>query len=95
MGYIFIHEFTQSGKQYEGATLSPGRVNGKHYHDRIDINLESPVINSVSQGLERMKVYIDPYRYNAKGPLWKGECHGYNNERTLRLFAALCIVSWL
>ena len=69
MGFVFTHEFSEDGKQYEGATLSLGRKNQKRYRDRIDIIFESPVIAGISQGLERIRVYIDPYREKDKNTL--------------------------
>ncbi|MCK5360410.1 MAG: hypothetical protein KAJ95_07270, partial [Gammaproteobacteria bacterium] len=94
MGFVFIHEFTEGGKQYEGATLSLGRKNQKRYRDRIDIIFESPVIAGISQGLERIRVYIDPYRENDKKTLWQGATATLNNSHAESLFAALSEVSW-
>jgi hypothetical protein len=63
MGFVFVHEFNDNGQLYEGATLSFGRVNAtnRRYRDRLDIILESPVVDGSSQGLARLRVYVDPY----------------------------------
>lgn len=94
MGFIFVHEYTQDGNQYEGATLSLGRVNNKRYRDRIDIIVESAVIDGVSQGLQRSRIYIDPYREDDKQPLWQSESSASENHYAADLFAALSNVSW-
>jgi hypothetical protein len=95
MGFIFVHEYTHNGQQYEGATLSLGRVNNKRYRDRIDIIVESPVVDGVSQGVQRSRIYIDPYRETDKKPLWQGESLADNNQYITEIFAALSHVSWL
>lgn len=71
MGFVFVHDYQDPGDSqlYEGVTLSLGRVNDKKYRDRIDLIFESPVIGGESQGLSRVRVYIDPYM-GAKEPLW-------------------------
>ena len=94
MGFIFVHEFSRNGQQYEGATLSLGRVNNKRYRDRIDIIVESPVVNGVSQGIERCRIYIDPYRQDDKKPLWQNEGLACNKPVYQTLFSALSHVSW-
>lgn len=69
MAFIFVHEYTKDGQLYEGATLSLGCKNHKRYRDRLDIIVESPVIDGVSQGFERLRVFVDPYT-GEKAPLW-------------------------
>jgi len=71
MGFLFVHDYQDPEEQqlYEGVTLSLGRIKDKKYRDRIDLIFESPVIDGVSQGLSRVRVYIDPFM-GAKEPLW-------------------------
>ena len=94
IGFIFVHEYTHNGQQYEGATLSLGRVNNKRYRDRIDIIVESPVVDGVSRGQQRSRIYIDPYRTDDKKLLWQDESAACENQYAVELFAALSHVSW-
>jgi hypothetical protein len=48
MAFIFFHEFNEDGQVYEGATLSLGRKNNKRYRDRLDIIIESPIVDGLS-----------------------------------------------
>ncbi|MDH5394017.1 MAG: hypothetical protein OEY11_12585 [Gammaproteobacteria bacterium] len=93
MGFVFVHDFDDDGQLYEGVTYSLGRVKDKKYRDRIDLILESPVYAEKSQGLSRMRVYIDPYM-TAKEPLW-ASTHGDNlSHDALQLFDQLADCSW-
>ena len=73
MGFIFLHEITEEDAKFEGATLSLGRVNGRKYRDRLDVVLESKILDESSQGLSRVRIFIDPYRSNNKETLWNKE----------------------
>jgi len=94
MAFIFVHEYTCDGKKYEGATLSLGRKNNKRYRDRIDIIVESPVIEGVSMGVQRCRIFIDPYKADHKEPLWQGELKAAEHPLIEDLFAALSHISW-
>jgi hypothetical protein len=94
MGFVFVHEYTHLDRQCEGATLSFGRLHEKCYRDRIDIIVEAPVVKGISQCLERVKVYVDPYRQDDKLPLWQGDIPSFKNEHAFPLFAVLSNVSW-
>jgi len=86
MGFVFAHDYQDpdDGQLYEGMTLSLGRVNDKKYRDRIDLIFESHVIGGVSQGLSRVRVFIDPYM-GAKEPLW-----AYTLKQNLGNYAYAC-----
>lgn len=94
MGFIFCHEYSQNGEHFEGATLSFGRVYEKRYRDRIDIIMEAKVVDGVSQGYTRTRVYIDPYREGAKEPLWQANLGATELATGESLFALLSSVSW-
>ncbi len=63
MGFIFVHDCLEEGTRYEGMTFSFGRVaTGQARHrDRFDLILESEVSNGSSQGLSRVRAYVDPF----------------------------------
>jgi hypothetical protein len=69
MGFIFVHEFTEDGQRYEGATLSFGRVKDKRFRDRLDLIVEAPVAAGGVGEFSRLRVFIDPFRAE-KAPLW-------------------------
>lgn len=94
MGFVFCHEFTEGSKLFEGATLSLGRKNAKRYRDRIDIIIESLVVDGVSQGFSRVRIYIDPYREEEKAPLWQSVLSETDLENATRLFETLSSLSW-
>jgi hypothetical protein len=103
MGFIFVHEYTENQgldkkNDYEGATLSLGRrvkdKGNQRYRDRIDIIVESPVINGISQGLQRTRIYIDPYCKQNKEPLWQGELDSTHKPPLTQLFNSLSDTSW-
>ena len=93
MGFVFSHEFTDGIKQYEGATFSLGRVNNKRYRDRLDIIVESEVIQGVSQGFSRMRLYIDPWQ-GVADPLWVTQIDKPRAASAHHLFAHLSRLSW-
>jgi len=93
MGFVFVHDFDDNGKKYEGVNLSLGRINNKKYRDRLDIILESPIGNGKSQGLKRVRLYVDPYEQNTKDPLYK-TASIEPNEVSKNLFSMLTDLSW-
>lgn len=95
MGYLFAHDYQDQEDQqlYEGMTLSLGRKNNKKYRDRIDLIFESPVIDGVSQGLARIRVYIDPYM-GAKEPLWTYTLSDALSNHAFSCFEQLSSCSW-
>ncbi len=92
MAFIFLHDYVEEGQKFEGATLSLGCKNNKRYRDRIDIIVESPVIDGVSQGFERMRVYIDPYTA-VRGPMWSGISWPEADQVSSQLFDRLSAIS--
>ena len=95
MGFIFMQEATDNGRRFEGANFSLGsRPPGKsRYRNRLDLILESPIINDVSQGLSRLRVYVDPYRTQA-GPLWSETFEPAGGDAAAALFHRLATASW-
>jgi hypothetical protein len=57
MGFVFFQEFTDQDRRYEGAVVSYGRVSAanKRFRDRLDLILESEVVDGISQGLSRIR----------------------------------------
>lgn len=92
MGFIFIHEHVDDGKLFEGATLSLGRKNKKRYRDRLDIIVESPIIDSRSFGLQRLRIYVDPYT-DIKEPLWSQCIDPVKGPHSNTLFSQLSEIS--
>ncbi len=95
MGFLFFQEFNDKDRRFEGVVVSYGRVNSenKRYRDRLDLILESEVIDGCSQGLSRMRLYVDPY-LGTKDPLWQTVKEGAFHEDTMRLFGQLAGLSW-
>jgi hypothetical protein len=92
MAFIFVHEFTEDGELYEGATLSLGCKNNKRYRDRLDIIVEAPVIDGNSQGFKRLRVFVDPYTGD-KAPLWSKVSYPAAGLPSSDLFARLAEIS--
>lgn len=93
MGFIFVHDFNDNGQQFEGATLSLGRVKDKKFRDRIDLIFESPVENESTLGFSRIRVYIDPYM-GAKELLWTCTVSDKLSPHAFELFESLSTCSW-
>lgn len=95
MGFLFVHDYQDPDDQqtYEGITLSLGRVKDKKYRDRIDLIFESPVVDNRSQGLSRVRVYIDPYM-GAKEPLWTYTLEQNLGHQAFSCFDQLAQCSW-
>ena len=95
MGFLFVQEFTENGRQFEGVNLSLGRrtAGQPRYRDRLDLILESPVQDGVSQGFSRLRIYVDPYTGN-KEPLWSTILEHRVSDTTLALFQQLASLSW-
>ena len=70
MGFIFVHEFEEDGKRFEGATLSFGRKTQKRYRDRLDLIVEAEVDGDTIGSLSRLRVFVDPYR-GIEPALWE------------------------
>lgn len=95
MGFVFFQEFTEQDRLYEGVVISYGRVNQENnrFRDRLDVILESEVIDGCSQGLSRLRLYVDPY-LGIKDPLWQHTIEQPAHAGTTALFAHLAGVSW-
>lgn len=95
MGFLFFQEFTDQNRRYEGAIVSYGRINAKNkrFRDRLDIILESEVIDGVSQGLSRIRIFVDPY-LGVKEPLWQGTIDKSFHQESQNLFEHLASLSW-
>lgn len=96
MGFVFFQEFTDQDRLFEGVVASFGRINSENrrFRDRLDVILESEVIDGCSQGLTRMRIYVDPYQGN-KPPLWQQTIDTPSHADSTHLFAYLANVSWL
>lgn len=94
MGFVFVHEYSEGEKKYEGATLSLGRISEKRYRDRLDIILESPVVAGRSSGLGRVRIYVDPFQSDITDPLWCDTQAVINPEVLAPLFERLSSLSW-
>jgi len=94
MGFIFYHEFLDQGQKFEGVTLSFGQIKNKRYRDRFDIILESPIQKECSLGLQRLRLFVDPWRDNNKQLLWQTtvSCQQWESAKTL--FILLAKLSW-
>ena len=93
MGFVFVHEYMDDGQLYEGVTFSIGRAKEKKYRDRIDLILESPVVDENSQAFSRMRVFIDPYT-GTKEPLWTCTVSDNLTSSAYQLFDLLSVASW-
>ena len=64
MGFVFVHDGRDEGDLYEGITFSFGRIaSGRTRHrDRFDLILESEIKDGLSQGLSRVRAYVDPFK---------------------------------
>lgn len=64
MGFVFCHDLCDQEKAFEGFTVSLGRKSkiSSRFRDRLDIIFECPIVDGMSQGLSRVRVYVDPYR---------------------------------
>ena len=95
MGFLFAQEtIDEEGDRFEGINISLGRVNAKRYRDRIDIIIESKIIDNVSSGPSQIRVYVDPYDKDRKAPLWTFKSDIIKSEETNKLFENLAAVSW-
>jgi hypothetical protein len=63
MGFVFLSEIEEGGRRFESVTLSLGRVAPGHprHRDRIDIVLDSEIVEDASEGITRVRVYLDPF----------------------------------
>jgi hypothetical protein len=95
MGFVFIQEFTDAGRRFEGGVLSLGRraADQPRYRDRLDLILESPVVEGHSQGLARLRVFVDPY-LGKKEPLWSTTVEPVHGVAGAGLFTRLATLSW-
>ena len=70
-GFLFCHDFTDSDfKTYEGVTFSIGKIapESPRHRDRFDIILEREIIDGVSTGNIRARIYNDPYLNSTEIP---------------------------
>lgn len=95
MGFVFVHEFTEDGQRYEGATLSFGRVKDKRFRDRLDLIVEAPLGESGAGNFSRLRIFVDPFR-TEKPPLWSHvAASGFESDSPANaLFKQLSDLSW-
>ena len=78
MGFVFVHDGRDEEHVYEGVTLSFGRVaSGRVRHrDSLDLILESEIKHGHSQGLSRVRGYVDPF----KSPIKKHPARVFSHQ---------------
>ena len=96
MGFMFIQDYDDGQVQKEIITVSLGRKckNNRRYRDRVDFLFESKVLNGFAQGLNELKIFVDPFDpARLDSPLWHGEFQAASNpeitvayEKTLRKY---------
>ena len=101
MGFVFVHDGRDDeGALYEEITFSFGRIaSGRTRHrDRFDLVLESEIKGGSSQGLSRVRAYVDPF----KPPIRKNPARVFLHQpprthevQDLFRAGALLYVSWL
>jgi hypothetical protein len=92
MGFVFVHEFEEDGKRFEGATLSFGRKTQRRYRDRLDLIVEAPVDGEAIGELSRLRVFVDPYR-GVKPPLWETGLDAAKSAPAATLYRTLSALS--
>lgn len=100
-GFLFFHDNLTNSTYREGVTISLGRISNKgtRYRDRMDIILESNIINQTStQKLDLITLYIDPYLGNLKFPLpiiiSNNEMKGFNFLENLQTISTQKFRNW-
>lgn len=76
MAFVFYHNRSQAGEEYEGLTLSLGRkVPGDPTkRDRIDILLEDRRVDgAVDRRPDRARLIVNPFEAWARGEMWSCE----------------------
>jgi len=92
MGFVFIHEYEEEGRRYEGATLSFGRKVQRRFRDRLDLIVEAPADEDKVGDLSRLRIFVDPYR-GVKPPLWQTAKTVGTSATAATLYAELAKVS--
>ncbi|MBT3701226.1 MAG: hypothetical protein HOE62_09505 [Alphaproteobacteria bacterium] len=88
MGFVFVHEFEEGSKRFEGATLSFGRKTQRRYRDRLDLIVEAPVEGAGIGEMSRLRVFVDPYR-GVKPPLWQTSVNAAKSASVKTLYEEL------
>ncbi len=94
MGFVFVHEVTEEGEKFEGATLSLGRLaaDKPRHRDRLDLIVESRVRDGESAGFSRFRAFVDPFRGRSE-PHWACVKAGPHQLATEKLFERLAEAS--
>ncbi|MFK7824805.1 MAG: hypothetical protein AB8G05_11645 [Oligoflexales bacterium] len=77
MGFMFVQDYDDGLEQKEIITISLGRKckTNRRYRDRVDFLFESKVIDERAQGINSLKIFIDPFEpTRLADPLWQGTC---------------------
>lgn len=63
LGFMFLSEIERDGRRMEAITLSLGRINhdNRRHRDRLDVILESEIVDGTSRGLSGVRIYSDPH----------------------------------
>ena len=89
MAFVFVHDLEEAGRRFEGITYSLGRRSRDkpRFRDRFDLILEAEIVDGQSQGLSRVRTYVDPFvqpiRHN---PAWTTAHHTIVSGRSHALF---------
>jgi hypothetical protein len=70
MAFTFYHNREENGQQYEGFTLSLGRIvdTDKTKRDRVDLILEDKRVDGTVDGiLDSVRIYINPWSMHSQG----------------------------
>ncbi|MGR9105419.1 MAG: hypothetical protein ACU843_00660 [Gammaproteobacteria bacterium] len=95
MGFVFLTEVEDGEERFEGAVLSYGRIHegNRRFRDRCDILLESKIVDGVSVGLSRIRIFVDPYRGPSLDPLWSATIDSPETPTGSELFEQIARLS--
>ena len=63
LAFFFFHDHKDEGRNFEGVTISLGRIvpSAPRHRDRFDLILESEILDGRAAGISRVRVFIDPF----------------------------------
>jgi hypothetical protein len=90
MIFAFFSEYEEKGISYESMTLSLGRIHAqaRRHRDRADLVFDAQVHNQQTQGLTRLRFFVDPYE-KGREPLLTTAVQHPLRESSHRLFLEL------
>ncbi|MEE9384895.1 MAG: hypothetical protein V3V08_15940 [Nannocystaceae bacterium] len=74
MAFVFLAHVQEGPRRFERVTFGLGRRSSiaPRCRDRVDIDLDSEIHGDRSDGVSRVRVFVDPYRAKPRGLVW---CH--------------------